>query len=76
MLGKIVGAIAGERLSRQIGGNGPAGALVGVVSAAMLRRMGPLGLAAAAVGGYALKRHFERKQTGGSAPTATGGWST
>jgi hypothetical protein len=30
----------------------------------MLRRMGPLGIAAAAIGGYALKRHFERKQAG------------
>ena len=64
MLGKIVGAIAGNRLSREIGGSGPTGALLGVASAAMLRRMGPLGIAAAAIGGYALKRHFERKQAG------------
>ncbi len=67
MLGKIVGAIAGERLSRQIGGvSGPGGAVLGVAAATLIRRMGPLGLVAATVGGYFLKRHFDKRQAPGA----------
>ena len=63
MLGKIVGAIAGQRLSRQISGiDGPAGAALGIAAATVMRRVGPLGLIAATVGGYALKRHFDKQQ--------------
>ena len=62
MLGKIIGAIAGERADRHIGGvDGPGGALLGVGAATILRRLGPVGLVAAAIGGYALKKHFDKQ---------------
>lgn len=72
MLGKLVGAIAGRRVSRHISGiNGPSGAVLGVAAATLMRRMGPVGLVAAAVGGWALKRHFEKQEAAnaGVAPT-------
>lgn len=63
MIGKLIGAMAGKRLARQIGGiSGPGGALLGVGAAALLRRMGPVGLVTAAVGGYALKRLYEKRE--------------
>jgi hypothetical protein len=70
MLGKLIGAIAGRRVSRHISGiNGPGGAALGVAAAALMRRMGPMGMVAAAVGGWALKRHFEKQEA--AAPRAT-----
>ena len=62
MIGKIIGAVAGERLAKQVGGvNGAGGALLGVGAAAVIRRLGPLGLVAATVGGYFLKKHLDKK---------------
>lgn len=62
MLGKLIGAVAGRRVSRHISGiDGPTGAILGVGAAALMRRMGPVGMVAAAVGGWALKRHFEKR---------------
>lgn len=61
MLGKIIGAIAGERLAKNVGGvNGTGGALLGIGAATLLRRLGPVGLIAATVGGYAFKRYSEK----------------
>lgn len=63
MLGKILGAVVGERLAQhttKIGG--PGGALLGAGAASVVRRLGPAGLIAAAVGGYVLKKHFDKKQ--------------
>ena len=61
MLGKIVGAVIGERVSRQVSGvNGVGGALLGAGAASVIRRLGPVGLIAAGIGAYALKRHQER----------------
>ena len=66
MIGKLIGAIAGERAARQFHGiNGTGGALLGAGAAAVIRRLGPLGLAVAAAGGYALKRRYEKKQRAG-----------
>ncbi len=65
MIGKLIGAVVGERAARNISGvNGAGGALIGVGTVAVLRRLGPLGLLAAAVGGYALKRHRNKSQAG------------
>jgi hypothetical protein len=63
MIGKIVGAVVGKRMADRVGGlRGPGGALLGVGAASVMRRMGPLGLIAAAAGGWALKRHFEKRE--------------
>lgn len=64
MIGKVIGAIAGQRVSRDIGGvGGTGGALLGVGAATVLRRLGPIGMVAAALGGYAVKKHLEKRET-------------
>lgn len=66
MLGKIIGAVVGERAARHVSGvNGTGGALLGMGAAALIRRLGPIGLIAAAAGGYALKRRNEKRQRPG-----------
>jgi len=63
MLGKILGAVAGEQIAKHVRGvNGPGGALLGVGAATLLRRLGPMGMVAAAAGGYALKRYLDHQQ--------------
>lgn len=63
MLGKIIGAVAGRQVARHVGGvGGTSGALLGVGAAALLRRMGPGGMIAAAAGSYLLKRHLEKRE--------------
>lgn len=63
MIGKILGAIAGEQAAKHIRGvSGPGGAMLGAGAAALIRRLGPLGLIAATVGGIALKRHLDAKK--------------
>ncbi|WP_404477927.1 hypothetical protein [Novosphingobium sp. BL-52-GroH] len=63
MIGKIVGAIAGSQVARHVRGvDGTGGALLGVAATAVLRRMGPVGLIATAVGGYALKKYADRRK--------------
>jgi hypothetical protein len=37
---------------------------MGAAAVAMARRFGPAGMIAAAIGGYALKRHNEKRQAG------------
>lgn len=67
MLGKIIGAVAGRRVARHIGGiGGPGGALLGIGAATLLRRMGPAGLIAATVGSYVIKRHFDKQKIDGT----------
>jgi NhaP-type Na+/H+ or K+/H+ antiporter len=67
MIGKIITAIAGRSVARTIGGAsaGPAGAMIGaalpVVLPALARRLGPIGMIAAAVGGMAFTRWLERR---------------
>ena len=61
MLGKILGAVAGERASRHFTGiDGPMGAALGAGAISLARRW-PLGLLAVAAGGYAVKRYRDRQ---------------
>lgn len=72
MLGKLIGAIAGRRVSRHVSGvSGPGGAVLGMAAATLMRRMGPAGLVAAAVGGWALKRHFEKQEAANPSKSPT-----
>jgi len=62
MIGKILGAIAGQRIARDASGiSGAHGALLGVGVATLLRRLSPLGIVAFAIGGYAAKKHTDRR---------------
>ena len=68
MIGKLVSALAGRSLARTIGGvsAGPLGAAVGLAVPVLLptvaRRLGPLGMVAAAVGSVAFARWMERRE--------------
>jgi len=65
MIGKIIAGLVGARAARHTRGvNESGGALMGIATMAMVRRFGPAGMIAAAVGGYALKRYNEKRQTG------------
>jgi len=70
MIGKLIGAyVGGKAAQRARGGlDGPTGALLGAGAVALARRFGFMGMVAAAAGGYALKRHNDKKQ----AKSATG----
>ncbi len=63
MIGKIIGAIIGAKAAKSepggLGGTG--GALIGAAVPMILRRFGPLGLVAAAAGGYAFKRYRDKQ---------------
>lgn len=62
MFGKIIGAIAGSKAakhSRHIGGT--RGALMGVASASLLRKLSIPAVLAIGAGGYALKKYKDRK---------------
>lgn len=63
MIGKIVSALIGKKIaSRTPGVDAGTGAVIGLVAETALRRMGPLGFAAAAAGGWAVSRHLKKKQ--------------
>ena len=67
MLGKIIGAVLGKRAARHVSGvGGTEGALLGAAVPVLLRRLGPLGLIAAAAGVYMLKRHNDMRQVAGT----------
>ncbi|KRA82750.1 hypothetical protein [Altererythrobacter sp. Root672] len=71
MIGKMIGAIAGAKVAEHARGvSGPVGALIGVGIVAAIRRMSPVTLVAAAVGGYVLKRYTEKQATKKPAPRA------
>ncbi|MEE4454634.1 hypothetical protein [Novosphingobium resinovorum] len=64
MFGKILGAIAGSQVAQHVRGiDGAGGAVLGVAATSVLRRLGPVGLVAAGLGGYALKRHLQKRET-------------
>ena len=67
MLGRIITAAAGGAIAKQVGG--VAGRTVGMVAGAVLpgvlRRLGPVGMIAAAVGGYALTKVIEKRRAAG-----------
>ncbi len=58
MLGRLIGTTAATMLARQIGGAGagPAGTVITVALPFIIRRMGPAGMVAMAVGAWAIKR--------------------
>jgi len=62
MLGRFVSMMAGRSVARTLGGaaSGPAGAVVGVLLPTILRRLGPGGMVAAAVGGAVVRRAVRR----------------
>lgn len=63
MLGRIISMAAGRSAARSLGGAtaGPTGLIVGALLPTVLRRLGPGGMIAAAVGGYALKKVMARR---------------
>lgn len=77
MIGKMIGAIAGAKMADHVRGiNGPGGALLGAGAAALARRLGLVGLAAVAAGGYAYKRYGNKRSRtegtpAGATPSAT-----
>ena len=63
MIGKIIGAYAGDKLAKQTSGIGGAGgAALGVIAAAALRRLSLPAMLALGVGGSVAKKVFDKKQ--------------
>jgi uncharacterized protein YcfJ len=68
MIGKIASAVIGNKLAKSnLGSNaGVSGAVAGAALPVLLnrfgRRMGPMGWIAAAAGGYAAKKMYDRYQ--------------
>jgi hypothetical protein len=62
MLGRIITMVAGRSIARTVGGValGPAGAVVGLLLPTVLRRLGPGGMVAAAVGGAIVRRAMKK----------------
>lgn len=61
MIGKVVGALVGAEIDRKRGDNGIKGAVVGIVAASALRRMGPFGLLIG--GAWAAKQMLDRRRS-------------
>lgn len=63
MLGRLVSMMAGRSVARSVGGvaAGPAGVIVGALLPTILRRLGPQGMIAAAVGSYFVKRAMKER---------------
>lgn len=59
MLGKVIGALVGEELGKRRGEGGK-GAVIGVIAASAMRRLGPLGLALG--GAYVAKKALDRRR--------------
>lgn len=60
MIGKIIGALVGREIDRRDGQGGAKGALIGMLGAGALRRMGPLGLVLG--GAYVAKKAMDRRR--------------
>lgn len=60
MLGKIIGALVGREIDKRDGRGGTKGALMGMVAAGGLRRLGPLGMLLG--GGYVAKKAYDRRK--------------
>ena len=58
MLGRLIATAASTMMARQVGGAaaGPAGTAIGIALPFVLRRMGPAGMVAVAVGAWAVNR--------------------
>ncbi len=62
MIGRIIGALVGREIDRRDGSGGAKGAMIGMVAAGALRRLGPLGLILG--GGYVAKKAYDRRKGG------------
>jgi hypothetical protein len=63
MMSKIISAVVGKKIAdRTPGMSEGTGALLGVAAATVMRRMGPLGMLAAAGGTWAVSRALKKKQ--------------
>lgn len=63
MIGKIISAIVGKKIAERTPGMSEGtGAVVGLAAATLARRMGPLGMIAAAGGTWAISRAMKKKQ--------------
>lgn len=61
MIGKIAGAMIGDKIAERYGASGTKGALIGALTPVVARRLfGPLGLALA--GGYAAKKYIDYRR--------------
>ena len=74
MIGRIVSALAGRSMARNAPGGmgGMGGMALGAALPTLARRMGPMGMIAAAAGGYAVKRMLDKRRMQSAAPTVTG----
>lgn len=77
MIGRIVSALAGRSMARNVRGGmgGVGGMALGAAVPTLMRRMGPMGMIAAAAGGYAVKRMLDNRRAqsvtmGGATPSA------
>ena len=77
MIGRIVSALAGRSIARNAPGGmgGMGGMALGAAVPTLIRRMGPMGMIAAAAGGYAVKRMLDKRRAqsvtmGGATPAA------
>lgn len=64
MIGRILSALAGRSIARNVGGpgGGMRGMAIGAALPTLARRMGPMGMIAAAAGGYAVKRMLDKRR--------------
>lgn len=64
MIGRIVSALAGRSVARNVGSTagGLRGAAIGAALPTVMRRMGPMGMIAAAAGGYAVKKMLDKRR--------------
>lgn len=62
MFGRIVSALAGRSLARSAGRGGVTGLIVGAALPTVLRRLGPGGIVAAAVGSWAMRKAMARRE--------------
>lgn len=60
MIGKILGAVIGSRIDRSDGQGGVKGAVMGMMTAGVLRRLGPAGLVIG--GAYAAKKMLDARK--------------
>ena len=62
MIGKIIGAYAGDKLAKQTSAiGGPGGAALGVVAATVLSRLSLPAMLVLGAGGYVAKKVLEKK---------------
>jgi hypothetical protein len=72
MLGKLIAGAAGQQLAERLsGGNGATGALAGIATASIVRRLGPAGWIAALAGGYLLKKFNDKRRVSAVQPIGT-----